>query len=63
MPHDVERAGGTPTGLRDRAASIRWAAGSIERSGVDGPERALELRRFADELDTEARQLDEAYRL
>jgi hypothetical protein len=39
--------------LRDRAASIRWAADRVE-----GSVRAVELRAFADHLDTVASQME-----
>ncbi len=44
---------GDPRELRDRAASIRWAA-----EGIHNEWRVRELREFADELEAEANRLE-----
>lgn len=44
---------GNPRELRDRAASIRWAAG-----GMQNEWRVRELQEFADELEAEANRLE-----
>jgi hypothetical protein len=46
---------GNPGELRDRAASIRWAAGSMQNES-----RVRELQEFADELEAEADRLEAA---
>jgi hypothetical protein len=46
---------GNPRELRDRAASIRWAAESIQNES-----RVRELQEFADELEAEASRLESA---
>jgi hypothetical protein len=43
----------TPQQLRDRAASIRWAA-----EGMQSEARMRELQQFADELDAQADRLE-----
>ena len=43
----------TPQELRDRAASIRWAA-----EGMQSEARMHELNQFADELEAQADQLE-----
>jgi len=43
----------TVVGLRDRAASLRWAAGIMQ--DVD---RAQDLRRFAEQLERQAATLE-----
>lgn len=43
----------TPRQLRDRAASIRWAA-----KGMQNTVRVRELEQFADELEAEAGRLE-----
>jgi hypothetical protein len=45
--------GSTPRQLRDRAASIRWAA-----DGMQSEARVRELQQFADELDAQAERLE-----
>jgi hypothetical protein len=46
---------GSPRELRDRAASIRWAAG-----GMQNESRVRELQEFANELEAEANRLEAA---
>jgi hypothetical protein len=46
---------GDPRELRDRAASIRWAAESMQSET-----RVRELQEFADELEAEANRLEAA---
>ncbi len=46
---------GDPRELRDRAASIRWAA-----EGMQNEWRVRELQEFADELEAEANRLEAA---
>ena len=46
---------GDPRELRDRAASIRWAA-----EGMQNESRVRELQEFADELEAEANRLEAA---
>lgn len=46
---------GDPRELRDRAASIRWAAESMHSET-----RVRELQEFADELEAEANRLEAA---
>jgi hypothetical protein len=43
----------TPRQLRDRAASIRWAAEAMQSET-----RIRELRQFADELEAQAERLE-----
>ncbi len=43
----------TVSGLRDRAASLRWAAGIMQDA-----DRAEDLRRFAEQLERQAATLE-----
>jgi len=42
-----------PASLRDRAACLRWAAGTVE-----GPQRVHDLLVFADQLEARATELE-----
>lgn len=51
--HSRPKTTETVSGLRDRAASLRWAADTMQDA-----DRAHELRRFAEQLERQAAALE-----